>query len=160
MKRILTAIMLFVSLPLGVYDEPISVDAVKVKDGDTIKIGRDTYRMIGYDTPEVWTARREVSRHEKAIAIVAKNRFIELLHSGPLDLTEVPCSCAAATLGTKKCNYGRKCAILTLAGNNIGETLIAEDLAMPFVCGPTRCPKLPDWPKIIDQQFPDNAKEQ
>ncbi len=60
MKRILNAIMLFVSLPLGVYAEPISVDAIKVKDGDTIKVGRDTYRMVGYDTPEVRTARREV----------------------------------------------------------------------------------------------------
>ena len=63
MNRILTAIMLFVSLPFGVYAEPISVDAIKVKDGDTIKVGRDTYRMIGYDTPEVGTPRRRVSHH-------------------------------------------------------------------------------------------------
>ena len=101
MKRILTAIMLFVSLPLGVYAEPISVDAIKVKDGDTINVGRDTYRMIGYDTPEVGTPRRRVSHHEKAVAMIAKNRFIELLHSGPLDLTEVPCSCPQPPSGRK-----------------------------------------------------------
>jgi endonuclease YncB( thermonuclease family) len=79
MKRILVALMFLVQLPPFVHAEPISVDAIEVKDGDTIKVGRDTYRMIGYDTPEVRTARRKVSRHEKAIAIVAKNRFTVLL---------------------------------------------------------------------------------
>jgi endonuclease YncB( thermonuclease family) len=155
MKRILIALILL--LPPVVQAEPVSVDAITVIDGDTIRIGSDVYRMIGYDTPEVSTPRRKVSPDEKALATEAKKRFNELLNSGPLDLTEVPCSCPASIAGTKKCNHGRKCAILNLNGRNIGDTLIAEELAMPFVCGETRCPKMPDWPKIIERQFPDNA---
>jgi endonuclease YncB( thermonuclease family) len=160
MKRFLIALLLFGQLPLGARAEPIAVDAINVVDGDTIKVGPDTYRMIGYDTPEVRTPRRKVSPDEKALATEAKKRFIELLHSGSLDLTEMPCSCPAHTPGTKKCNHGRKCAVLSVDGKNIGDTLIAEELAMPFVCGQTKCPKMPDWPKIIERQFPSNAQKQ
>lgn len=88
------------------------------------------------------------------LAVIAKERFAELLRSGPLDLTEVACSCPASTIGTDRCNAGRKCGILLLNGRNIGATLIAEELAMPFVCGQTRCRKMPDWPRIIELQFP------
>jgi endonuclease YncB( thermonuclease family) len=158
MKRIFIALMIFGQLSLGIHAEPINVDAIEVKDGDTIKVGSDTYPMIGYDTPEVSTPRRKVSPAEKSLATLAKERFIELLHSGPLDLTELPCSCPSHNLGTKQCNHGRKCAILTVNGKNIGDTLIAEELALPFICGETKCPKMPDWPTIIGRQFPDNAR--
>ena len=134
--------------------EPISAESIAVVDGDTIDVGPYRYRMVGYDTPEIKTQRRKVSADEKALAIITKERFAELLRSGPLDLTEVACSCPASTIGTKDCNYGRKCGILRLNGKNIGETLIAEELAVPFVCGRTRCPRMPDWPKIIESQFP------
>jgi endonuclease YncB( thermonuclease family) len=139
--------------------EPISVDAISVTDGDTIAVGGTTYRMVGYDTPEITTHRRKVGPDEKALATLAKERFSELLHSGPLDLTEVDCSCPKTTIGTKDCNYGRKCAILSLNGKNIGDTLIAEELARPFHCGATKCEKLPDWPRIIEQQLPHGQKQ-
>jgi hypothetical protein len=86
---------------LSLRAEPVSVDAIAVVDGDTIDVGPTCYRMIGYDTPEIKTPRRKVSADEKALATIAKERFIELLHSGPLDLTEVRCSCPADTIGTK-----------------------------------------------------------
>lgn len=108
--------------------------------------------MIGYDTPEISTPRRKVSADEKAVATIAKERFAELLKSGPLDLTEVRCSCAESKIGTKQCNNGRKCGLLTLNGKNIGEILIAEELAMPFVCDWSRCPHMPDWPQILREQ--------
>jgi endonuclease YncB( thermonuclease family) len=159
-KNLFIVIMLLVLLPLVIRAEPISADAITVTDGDTIVVGPDTYRMVGYDTPEIRTPRRKVSGHEKAVATLAKERFTELLHSGSLDLTEVPCSCPVRAVGTDQCNHRRKCAILRLNGENIGDTLIAEDLAMPFICSKTRCPKMPDWPKIIERQFPDNAGKQ
>lgn len=149
---VLGAALLFFSG--SVQAGPISVDAITVVDGDTIDIGPHRYRMVGYDTPEVKTPRRKVTPDERALAIIAKERFEELLRSGPLDLTEVACSCPASTIGTKKCNSGRKCAILLLNGKNIGETLIAEELAVPYVCGETRCPRMPDWPQIIRSGFP------
>ncbi|MCP3392055.1 hypothetical protein NLM27_25010 [Bradyrhizobium sp. CCGB12] len=51
----------------------------------------DRNRMVGYDTPEVRTLRRKVSADEQALPTIAKERFAELLRSGPLDLTEVAC---------------------------------------------------------------------
>jgi hypothetical protein len=39
----------------------------------------------------------------------------------------------------RTCNYARKCALLMPNGKNIGDTLIAEELAVPFVCSATRC---------------------
>jgi hypothetical protein len=50
--------------------------------------------MIGYDTPEVVTPGRRVGPDERAVATIAKERFVELLGSGSLDLTEVRCSCS------------------------------------------------------------------
>jgi len=47
---------------------------------------------------------------------------------------------------------------LSLNGKNIGDILIAEDLAQPFNCGPTRCPKTPDWQAIIEEQLADSAR--
>ncbi|MBC9883701.1 thermonuclease family protein [Bradyrhizobium sp. INPA01-394B] len=139
---------------LSVRAEPVSVDAITVVDGDTIEIGSYRYRLVGYDTPEIKTRRRKVTADERALAMVAKERFTELLHSGPVDLVEVVCSCPAKTIGIKKCNYGRKCGRLTLNGKNIGEMLIGEELAQLFVCWETSCPEMPDWPKIIEKQFP------
>jgi len=47
---------------------------------------------------------------------------------------------------------------LVAHGKNIGDILIAEDLAQPFICGPTRCPKMPDWQAIIEEQLADSAR--
>jgi endonuclease YncB( thermonuclease family) len=82
----------------------------------------------------------------------ATARFTELLKSGPLDLTEVRCSCPESKILNGTCNRGRKCGVLTVNGENIGKTLIAEGLALEFFCGATSCPRMPDWPKIIEQQ--------
>jgi endonuclease YncB( thermonuclease family) len=109
--------------------------------------------MVGYDTPEIRTPRRKVSTDEEALASIARERFVELLHSGRLDLTEVRCSCPDSTIGTKQCNRGRKCGVLTLNGTNIGEALIAEKLAFAYVCRETSCPRMPNWSKIIEGSF-------
>lgn len=140
-------------LPPSAYTNPIEFNSIRVVDGDTIDVGPHRYRLVGFDTPEISTPRRKVSADERALAVITKERFIELLRSGSLDLTEVDCSCPVGTIGTDKCNFGRKCGLL-LNGRNIGETLIAEELAVPFVCGQTRCPKMPGWPRIIELQFP------
>jgi endonuclease YncB( thermonuclease family) len=139
---------------LSLQAAPISADAIRVVDDDTIDVGPTRYRMIGYDTPEINTPRRKVSPDEKALATIAKERFVELLYSGPLDLTEAKCSCPAYTIGTKQCNGGRKCGVLTLNGKNIGDTLITEELAVSYICAETSCPRMPNWLKIIRSQFP------
>jgi micrococcal nuclease len=85
------AIALFI-LPLtcGALAEPISVTEISVVDGDTVAAHGQRYRMIGYDTPEVVTPRRRVGPDERAVATIAKERFVELLGSGSKALCHTP----------------------------------------------------------------------
>lgn len=147
---IIRVLILLVSMVCLSHAEPITAGEITVSDGDTIVVRGESYRMVGYDTPEISTRRRKVGRDERAIARIATERFTELLKSGTLDLTEVPCACSAKARREGTCNHGRKCALLTLNGKNIGDTLIAEELAMPFRCTKSMCQKMPDWPKIIE----------
>jgi endonuclease YncB( thermonuclease family) len=128
--------------------EPITIDKITVVDGDTVRVGHDRYRMIGYDTPESSTPRRKVGSNERALAYKATERLQELLRSGPIDLTEKPCACSKKKRENGTCNYKRKCAILSVNKKNVGDTLIEEGLAKRFICSQTRCPKMPNWPKI------------
>jgi endonuclease YncB( thermonuclease family) len=153
LRTIALAILFTATAAAVVRADPIASAEVQVVDGDTIKVRGTSYRMVGYDTPEMASrGRRVVGPDERAVANLATERFQELINSGTVDLNEVPCACPGGTHGTKACNQGRKCAILLLNGKNIGDTLIAEELAVPFVCGPTRCPKMPDWRRIIERQ--------
>jgi endonuclease YncB( thermonuclease family) len=63
---------------------------VTVVDGDTVDAHGQRYRMIGYDTPEVVTPRRRVGPDERAVATIAKERFVELLGSGSKALCHTP----------------------------------------------------------------------
>ena len=113
-----------------------------VTDGDTIHISGEANgtRLIGFNTPEKFSpqcAREEQLGHR------ATARLKELVSTSTISLTKVPCSCRPGTHGTDKCNYGRSCAILKANGRNVGDILISEGLAAPFVCGPTGCPPTP-----------------
>jgi endonuclease YncB( thermonuclease family) len=133
--------------------EPISINDILVKDGDTIYARGIEFRMVGYDSPEMGNVPwRRVSTDERALGELSKARLIEILGSRqePIDLTEVPCSCSAKKLKSGTCNHKRKCGILSVNGESVGKALIAEELAMPFVCSATRCPRMPDWPRIIE----------
>jgi endonuclease YncB( thermonuclease family) len=152
---IIRAIFILFSFVSVAWAEPISLSEIRVKDGDTIYFRDIEYRMIGYDSPETKRVRwRPVSKDEMALWEVSKARLEELLKSGPIDLTEVQCPCPAKALKDGTCNHHRLCGILSVNGENVGKPLIAEELAVPYVCGEHRCPKMPDWQKIIDTQFP------
>jgi len=43
--------------------------------------------------------------------------------------------------------------MLSLNGKNIGDTLIAEELAVLYVCSARKCPPMPDWPRVLDGQI-------
>jgi len=113
-----------------------------VTDGDTIRISGDESgtRLVGFNTPEKFSpqcAREEQLGHR------ATARLRELVTSPTITLTKVACSCRPGTHGTKQCNYGRSCAILKVEGRNVGDILISEGLAVPFVCGSSGCPSTP-----------------
>jgi endonuclease YncB( thermonuclease family) len=138
-----SALGLVLALVAGIgpgHADPITSAEIRVIDGDTIEAHGFRYRMVGYDTPETAATWREIGPDERAVGTIAKERFQELIN---------PCACPQRKVAAGLCNHGRKCAILTLNGKNIGDSLIAEELAVPFVCGRTKCPKMPNWPKIV-----------
>ena len=137
--------------------DPIDRNEVYVKDGDTIIKGSgrvkhkpdQEYRLVGFDTPETTLGKcpLEIEKGNRAAA-----RLIALLDSGKLDLREVECSMPPGTTPlTKECNRGRSCGRLTVDGKDVGEILIAEKHAVPYVCEPppaTRarpCPPQRNW---------------
>src|SRR5262249_21146242 len=101
---------------------------------------RQHVRLVGFSAPEIGDAR---CPEEKQLGLHAKHRLIELLDSGPADLTFVACSCEPGTEGTNWCNHGRRCGILAVEGRAVGAVLIAEGLGVRFKCGTTSCPPTP-----------------
>lgn len=71
---------------------PVSPRDVHIIDGDTIWVRGETFRLVGFDAPEIGrTARceREVDKGYEAKAAV-----VDLVHSGkPLTLQRIACSC-------------------------------------------------------------------
>ena len=122
--------------------EPIQPGAVQVIDGDTIGIGGKTVRLVGFDTPEAVNARCEA---ERSLAAKATDKLRQLVAAGGLDLSQVACACPPGTEGTTACNYGRSCGVLKAAGKDVGELLIIEGLAKPYLCSGTRCPRREQW---------------
>jgi len=49
--------------------------------------------------------------------------------SDDVNLQLVDCSCRPGTEGTRWCNYGCACGYLTVDGHDVGDTLLAENLA-------------------------------
>lgn len=140
MKWLLTALALV--LAGGAVAAPIEPGNVHVIDGDTIRIGhkRPDVRLVGFNAPET---RRAQCDAEGKLGSKATRRLREIAHAGNLDFEFVACSCPPGTEGTEICNYGRRCGTLKANGRDVGATLIAEGLAVPFLCSPTGCPITP-----------------
>ena len=117
---------------------------VVVVDGDTIHLrGREeNTRLIGFNAPES-EKRRAMCEAERNLGIKASARLEAIVAAGRLTFEDVQCSCRPGTHGTRACNNGRSCGTLRASGMDVGEMLIGEGLAVPFTCGATRCPKLP-----------------
>src|SRR5690606_7895362 len=96
--------------------------------------------LVGFNAPET---RRAKCREESELGGKATARLRQLVRNGKLDFNYVACACPPGTEGTFHCNFRRKCGILKSDGRNVGTILISEHLAVPFVCGSTRCPKMP-----------------
>jgi endonuclease YncB( thermonuclease family) len=122
--------------------EPIEPSQVRVIDGDTIKVYNTgpNVRLVGFNAPET---RKAMCDAERALGDQATRRVRDLVRTGGLDYSQVSCACRPGTEGTMACNYGRQCGTLKANGRDVGAILIAEGLAVPFVCGATSCPKTP-----------------
>jgi endonuclease YncB( thermonuclease family) len=131
---------------------PIEPGAIRVVDGDTIAIGATVYRLVGFDAPE--TGSRARCESERTLGARASFRLRQLVSGGGLTLEPIRCSCPPGTEGTKACNYGRLCARLIARGRDVGDILISEGLARPYVCGTTLCPRRQPW---CDERTEENA---
>ena len=93
-----------------------------VYDGDTVELICDgqsrTARLVGFDTPETKEPGCEA---EAALGQRATARLRELVRAGPAVLDSE---------GVDK--YGRVLATLTVDGRDVGDVLIAENLAVRY----------------------------
>jgi len=135
-------LLLLVLLSTTAIAEPIDPSDIRVIDGDTIRVyhQQPNVRLVGFNAPET---RRAECEAEAELGAKATRRLRDLIRAGNLDFIYVKCSCPEGTEGTFACNYGRDCETLKSNGRNVGAILIEEGLAVPFVCGPTHCPKTP-----------------
>ena len=135
------------SPPAAIIGHPTSRKTISryqftVTDGDTIRLNgaRKGTRLVGFNAPETHNA---VCRREQELGDRATSRLKQLVATSDLELVTVACACAPGTEGTNDCNYGRSCGSLLADGRDVGEVLISEGLAVPFVCGATGCPPTP-----------------
>lgn len=136
-------ILIWSALSIGAaLSAPISADDVRVIDGDTIRLHqqRPDVRLVGFNAPET---RRAVCEAERELGGRATARLRDLVRSSKLDFEFVACACPSGTEGTPYCNYRRRCGTLKANGRDVSAILISENLAVPFVCGTTRCPPTP-----------------
>jgi endonuclease YncB( thermonuclease family) len=103
-----------------------------------------TYRLVGFDTPEKGNLAR--CDDERLLAESATGRQRQPIARARVSLRRVPCAgCRAGDEGTQRCNCGRLRGSLTVDGRDVGQILISEGLAHPYVCGLRGCPPKKSW---------------
>ena len=142
-RRTAAIVVLVLSAGLSVAD-PINPADVHLVDGDTIRVAGKTVRLVGFDAPELGSHGQ--CGIERMRAARATSRLRQLIRNGgDLDLKLIPCSCRPGTEGTMACNNGRACGVLTVEDEDVGDILMAENLARPYVCGRYSCPRREPW---------------
>ncbi|UPK33129.1 thermonuclease family protein [Bradyrhizobium sp. 186] len=117
--------------------------AIQVIDGDTVRLDGNTYRLVGFNTPEKGDLARCEDERKRADAATA--RLKALIATGDARLSRVACACKPGQEGTKLCNYGRLCGALLVDGRDVGQIMISEGLAERYVCSAPRCPPRRSW---------------
>jgi endonuclease YncB( thermonuclease family) len=124
--------------------EPVASQDIYVLDGSTIDMHGQRVRLMGFDTPE--EGQRAHCESERILAARTAARLRQIVRRGDrFDLEMVACPCPQGTEGTPRCNSGWPCGRLTVDGKDVGDMLIAENLAHAFVCGQNSCPQPRSW---------------
>lgn len=115
--RLIASLALAFSLGAALAQDRPAPSAFIVVDGDTIRSPAGVrYRLIGFDTAEIFYAQRD---SEYALGLRAKGRLEDLIAGGNARLVE----------SGKLDRYGRTLAVLTINGRDVAETLVQEGLA-------------------------------
>lgn len=89
-----------------------------VHDGDTIWLSGEKIRIADIDAPEL----NGRCTYESALARRARARLVSLLNSGPISLRR-----------TGRDRYGRTLAIVMRDNRSLGDMLVSEGLARPWI---------------------------
>jgi endonuclease YncB( thermonuclease family) len=108
----------------------IATADIRIVNGDIIVAHGETYRLVGFDTPE--TAQAQCAS-ERKLGYRATFRLRQIVTGGGLDLEPV------------KCNESHSCAVLKAHGQNVAELMIGQGLARPFACSTAICPPHKGW---------------
>jgi endonuclease YncB( thermonuclease family) len=124
---------------------PLTAADITIVDGDTIKVAGHSYRLVGFDAPEIFSHAK--CEAEVAKGLVTKGVLTDLVQTADrIELIRKPCSCRPGTMeGEFKCNYGRYCATLLLDNEDIGPALIHAGLAALYPYRWDAVPKKKDW---------------
>jgi endonuclease YncB( thermonuclease family) len=127
---------------------------IYVVDGDTIDAVGKRIRLVGFDAPEL--GGHAHCGLERMLAARATSRLRQMIKlSADIDLQIVECSCRPGTEGKMACNYKRACGYLTVDGKDVGDVLIAENLAHPYTCGKYSCPRRQSWCPLVPDAVED-----
>jgi endonuclease YncB( thermonuclease family) len=94
---------------------------VRVIDGDTVALNGTTYRLVGFDTPEIYSIENPCPA-ELGLGRVASNLLRSV--AAELQITPVPC-----WDGKPKDRYGRTCAQASFQGRNVADIMVEQGLA-------------------------------
>jgi micrococcal nuclease len=89
-----------------------------VIDGDTFMWGKETIRIENIDAPEI----DGKCAYERRLAQDAKRELGRLLFSGQVELHRIP----------RIDRYGRALAKVSVNGQDVGQALIAKQVARPW----------------------------
>ncbi len=143
MNIFLRSVMLLLAVT-AVYAEPIASNDIYVLDGNTIDMGGQRIRLVGFDAPD--EGQRAHCETERTLAARTAARLRQIIRrGGKIELQMVTCGCPLSTEGTQQCNNGWPCGRLTVDGKDVGATLVAENLAYTFICERYSCPKRISW---------------
>lgn len=93
-----------------------------VHDGDSLRIGPRKIRILGIDAPEI---SNPGCASERQLAEQARARLIALLNEGPFELVK--------DRREDRDRYGRELRSIERGGQSIGQQLIDEGLAAPYL---------------------------